>query len=270
MVLHVSSHVLFCSGASLQAGLVRQDMHQEFEEVSLSQLFLLEEFPWADEDVDARSSLFPFQVSLSDLVLTTLPFLARQYWCKAPFNDANRIHVSGFVIEMNNDHSCDELSQNPIMSVSFVGGCHWAGTLLPLSSGCCISWICGRVWSDATWDIRVAAEMKNQRLSVVTGQFCVPSKYGSHGAGFHEVGMLCPEAEPEQNWGAGYSFVKHFVGEAVQISERQAILPAATAEIFPQLGFPFKPAVMVMLQARPEWLLATAQGQRCDEACLGN
>ena len=259
----VAAEVLF-----FQAGLVRQDMYQVLGRVSLSQLFLLEEFPWADEDVDARSSLFPFQVSLSDLMLTTLPFLARRYWCKAPFNDANRVHMSGFVIEMVNDDSCDEFGQNPIMSASFVGGCHRAGSLLSLDSGCCTSFLCGRVWSDGVWDSRVTAEMRSQRLSVATGQFCVPSKYGSHGEGFHAVGMMCKDAEPQSSWSSGYIFAQGFEGETVQVSEGQSHLLAASST-FPRFGFMFKPTVVAMLQTQELVASARPTGPDCDHLPLG-
>eukprot|EP00439_Symbiodinium_sp_Y106_P045859 s2509_g5.t2 len=259
----IAAEVLF-----FQAGLIRQDMHQVFERQPLSHLFLLEEFPWADADGDARSSLFPFQITLSDLVLTTLPFLARRYWCKAPFNDANRVHVSGFVIEMTSEDSCDAAGQNTIMSATFVGGCHRAGALLPLDSGCCTSSLCGRVWSDGAWDARVTAGMKSHQLSVATGQFCVPSKYGSHGEGFHAVGMLCRHAEPADNWGSGREFTKHFGRGSVQVSKEQSLLPAANASSFLRLGFFFKPAIMAMLQTQHTDLLAFAQGpdsQQCDD-----
>ncbi|CAE7198928.1 unnamed protein product [Symbiodinium sp. CCMP2592] len=259
----IAAEVLF-----FQAGLIRQDMRQVFERQPLSHLFLLEEFPWADADADARSSLFPFQITLSDLVLTTLPFLARRYWCKAPFNDANRVHVSGFVIEMTNEDSCDAAGQNPIISATFVGGCHRAGALLPVDSGCCTSSLCGRVWSDGAWDARVTAGMKSHQLSVATGQFCVPSKYGSHGEGFHAVGMLCRDAEPADNWGSGREFTKHFGRGSVQVSKEQSLLPAANASSFLRLGFFFKPAMMAMLQPQHTDELVCAQGpqsQQCDD-----
>lgn len=263
----ITAEVLF-----FQAGLIRQDMRQVFERHPLTHLFLLEEFPWADTDADARSSLFPFQISLSDLVLTTLPFVARRYWCKAPFNDANRVHVSGFIIEMTREDSCDAAGQNPIMSATFVGGCHRGGALLPLDSGCCTSSLCGRVWMDGAWDARVTAGMKSHQLSVATGQFCVPSKYGSHGEGFHVVGMLCRDAEPEENWGSGREFAKHFGQASVQVSEKQSLLSAANASSFPRLGFLFKPAIVAMLQ-QPQHadLLANPQGprsQQCDDMQL--
>merc|ERR1712039_324635 len=53
-------------------------------------------------------------------------------------------------------------------------------------------------------------------MSVITGQFCVPSKYGSHGKGFHEAGILCRGAEKPENWGSGDAFSKLFAGVGVQ------------------------------------------------------
>lgn len=254
----VGADILF-----FQAGLVRQDMYQDFTEtVALSQLFMLEEFPWGDEDPDARSSLFLFNVSAERLVTITLPFVARKYWCRAPFNDANRIHVSGFIVEMDNSEGCDDPSRNtsPIRSITFVGGCHQAGALEDVTSRCCTSPLCGRLWTGSSWDARVTAGMKAEGLRVATGQFCVPSKYGSHGQGFHEAGMLCSGAELPANWGSGADFARAFRGEGpLDVSG----WPSA-ADDWQRLGIFFKPAMLSMLKRRA---LPLAVGDDPVESC---
>eukprot|EP00928_Gymnodinium_smaydae_P072883 TRINITY_DN5616_c0_g2_i1.p2 TRINITY_DN5616_c0_g2~~TRINITY_DN5616_c0_g2_i1.p2 ORF type:complete len:699 (+),score=158.74 TRINITY_DN5616_c0_g2_i1:102-2099(+) len=162
-----------------QAGCIRQDLFQDFGKggIELSKLFMLEEFPWGDEDGDSRSSLFPFLVSVEDLVTKTLPFLARKYWCNAPFNDANRIHISGLVIEMTSGVKCPLLStQELLRSITFVGNCHQLGGLAASLDdkggldGCCRGELCGRLWTKGAWDPRLTPELRKQRLRVLTGR----------------------------------------------------------------------------------------------------
>ena len=89
------------------------------------------------------------------------------------------------------------------------------------------------------------------------------------------MGMLCRDAEPEENWGSGREFAKHFGQASVQVSEKQSLLSAANASSFPRLGFLFKPAIVAMLQPQqPQHadLLANPQGprsQQCDDMLLG-
>ncbi|CAK0877070.1 unnamed protein product [Prorocentrum cordatum] len=253
-----------------QAGLVRQDTYQRFSEgVPLSRLQLLEEFPWGDEDVDARSSLFPFRVSVEDLVTRTLPFVAKAYWCRAPFNDANRIHVSGLIVEMENEEGCDAVGDgSPIRSVTLVGGCHWRGTLEDVAGGCCSSPLCGKLWSAGAWDPRMTPEARGEQLTVVTGQFCVPSKYGSHGPGFHEVGMLCPGAEPAENWASGAAFARAFAGRGVAGPDA-GVAPVAVARDFGRFGYFFKRALMALFQGLTVPLRvggSAAAAAACEEA----
>lgn len=233
-----------------QAGLVRQDMFQHFKKGhNLSQLFMLEEFPWGDADVDARSSLFPFRVGVADLVTKTLPFLARKFWCRAPFNSADRVHLSGFIVETVDEVGCDASGANPIESITFVGGCHRRGTLHSLDTGCCKGALCGRLWRSGSWDPRITEELRAQLLTVLTGQFCVPSKFNTFRQGFHEIGMLCPGVERPENWGGGAEFARQFEGEGV-MDQRSS--PHAAPE-WERLGFLFKPAVLSLLgsQAGP-------------------
>merc|ERR1712061_207414 len=88
-------------------------------------------------------------------------------------------------------------------------------------------------------------------MGVVTGQFCVPSKYGSHGEGFHEVGMLCQGAEPADNWASGAEFSRQFTGRGV-FDERASPLAAPD---WTRFGYFFKPAMLAMLRKTPEPLV---------------
>jgi len=234
-----------------QAGLVRQDMNQDFGSggLELSKLFMLEEFPWGDIDKDARSSIFPFKVSIHDLVMTTIPFVARKYWCNAPFNDANRIHVSGLIVELTSGAGCEDRAlKDLVKSIVFVGNCHQTGALVNVNSICCTSPACGKVWTNGAWSKRMTEDMKQEKLLVLTGQFCVPSKYGSHGTGFHEVGILCRGAEEPENWASGTEFSKKFTGVGV-IEPSPAYVKYAAPE-FQKHGYFLKQALSGLLEGR--------------------
>lgn len=236
-----------------QAGLVRQDMSQDFgaSGVELSRLFMFEEFPWGDQDIDRRSSLFPFRVSVEMLVTKTVPFVAKKYWCNAPFNDANRIHMSGLVVEMVSGADCSSLSpQDLIQSITFAGNCHRKGALLPESSGCCTSPLCGRWWTRGAWSQTLSMEQRAQQLTVLTGQFCVPSKYGTHGEGFHEAGMLCKDAEAAENWASGAAFAEAFAGEGVWNVRNPQLDEFALPEQFTKLGYFFKQSMEALLSGQ--------------------
>mmetsp|Transcript_20373 Transcript_20373/g.37063 ORF Transcript_20373/g.37063 Transcript_20373/m.37063 type:complete len:775 (+) Transcript_20373:71-2395(+) len=224
-----------------QAGLVRQDMYQDFNhEVELSEIFLLEEFPWADLDADSRSSLFPFHVPVETLVQTTLPWLAKKFWCTGPFSDANRIHMSGFVLEvLESSDGCNEKEgANPLTSITYVGGCHRNGGLHWPLDECCTSPACGRLWTDGKWDQRVTDEMKQQELTVLTSQHCTPSKESSHGGGFQEAGMVCPGVEDQPTPAKGPGVVP----PAPEVKH-------LASDNFVKYGFPFKPALLEMLRS---------------------
>mmetsp|Transcript_48160 Transcript_48160/g.112642 ORF Transcript_48160/g.112642 Transcript_48160/m.112642 type:complete len:775 (-) Transcript_48160:121-2445(-) len=244
-----------------QAGLVRQDMLQDFSrKVVLSEIFLMEEFPWADLDADSRSSLFPFHVSIETLVQTTLLWLARKFWCTGPFSDPNRIHMSGFLIEViENSEGCDgNGEESPLASVTYVGGCHRNGGLhLPLKD-CCTSPACGRLVTNGKWDERVTDEIKQQELVVLTSQHCTPSKESSHGGGFHEAGMLCPGVEdlPTPAKGPGV------VPPAPEVKH-------LAAENFLKYGYLFKKSLLEMLRSENEhkvWQSGFETESDCEKA----
>mmetsp|Transcript_31874 Transcript_31874/g.99248 ORF Transcript_31874/g.99248 Transcript_31874/m.99248 type:complete len:233 (+) Transcript_31874:3-701(+) len=152
---------------------------------------------------------------------------------------------------------------NPVRSVTLVGNCHQGGALQSLDSGCCRSPLCGRLWSAGDWDARVTEAMRQEPLTVLTGQVCVPSKYGSHGPGFHEVGMLCRGAEPPENWGSGADFARSFQGAGVAPPHD----PTLAAPDFQRFGYYFKPAMLRMLRSRSQPLLVGSEGaSECGEA----
>jgi len=237
-----------------QAGLVRQDMYQDFgsKGIELTQLFMMEEFPWGDVDTDARSSLFPFEVTVEDLMLKTVPFLAKKYWCTAPFNAANRVHMSGLIVEMVSGDGCEDLAMSDLIrSVTFVGNCHQAGGLRSVDPSCCHSVACGRLWSGSDWDKRVTEEIRQEKLVVLTSQHCVPSKYGSHGPGFHEAGMLCADAEQEKNWGSGREIATRDGSRVMDIDATDFTVPdpkpSSWTPSFKKHGYFFKQSILSML-----------------------
>eukprot|EP00403_Amphidinium_massartii_P035711 CAMPEP_0178452092 /NCGR_PEP_ID=MMETSP0689_2-20121128/44048_1 /TAXON_ID=160604 /ORGANISM="Amphidinium massartii, Strain CS-259" /LENGTH=766 /DNA_ID=CAMNT_0020077751 /DNA_START=13 /DNA_END=2313 /DNA_ORIENTATION=- len=244
-----------------QAGLIRQDMSQEFKrEVELSEIFLLEEYPWADLDADSRSSLFPFHVSIETLVETTLPWMAKKFWCSGPFSDPNRVHMSGFMAEVNESSAgCQgDDKVNPLDTITFVGGCHIHGGLqLPLAD-CCKSPACGRLWTKGAWDPRVTDEMKQEKLLVLTSQHCTPSKEGSHGGGFHAAGMVCPGVEDHET-----------PKDGPQLVPPSSHTKQFAAQNFEKYGYPFKPAMIDMLRSHMSkggWRSGFETEAECQEA----